>query len=66
MAEKTSPKADALTYLAEASRLAKLPAPTQVERVQLRSFIEMATENVTAIHELKRAPARKATEPASA
>lgn len=59
---KSSPKADALTYLAEATRLAKVAEPSPVERVQLRSFLEMATEQVEAIAELKRA--RKATETA--
>ena len=61
---KSTPKTDALMYLGHAQGLAgKKTGLSPVEWVQLRSFLEMAVESVTAIDERtrKRSAAKKTT-----
>lgn len=61
-ADKPTAKAEALLYLGHAQEfVAKKSGLSPVEWVQLRSFLEMAVESVTAIEELTRKRASKKT-----
>lgn len=63
MSPKATPKADALMYLGLAVTLAAKPEITPLDRLQLKSALELAVENVTAIEELKyKRPVRRAVE----